>query len=87
MRDREAALRHRELQLDEKEHSLNRREHKLALMERAVRDKMVLAEVRIFLNFLLKWFDLCSIAVHLLYKNALHAFQVLHPLVFLLGVS
>lgn len=46
MRDREAALRNRELELEEKEHSLNRKEHRLALMERAVRDKMVLAEVR-----------------------------------------
>lgn len=45
LREKEAALRHRELELDEREHSLNRREHRLALMERAVRDKMVLAEV------------------------------------------
>ncbi|XP_034256013.1 serine/threonine-protein kinase BRSK2-like [Thrips palmi] len=45
LRDKEASLRHRELELDEREHSLNRREHRLALMERAVRDKMVLAEV------------------------------------------
>ncbi|KAJ1525293.1 hypothetical protein ONE63_010116 [Megalurothrips usitatus] len=45
LRDKEAAIRHRELELEEKEHSLIRREHRLALMERAVRDKMVLAEV------------------------------------------
>lgn len=45
LRDREAALRNRELLLEEKEHALSRREHRVALMERTVRDKMVLAEV------------------------------------------
>ncbi|KAK3921349.1 Serine/threonine-protein kinase Nek2 [Frankliniella fusca] len=45
LRDKEAALRNRELLLDEKEHTLSRREHRVALMERAVRDKMILAEV------------------------------------------